>query len=464
MNSNQGNHNRYGLTLYVVEQGNRPKHERQGDATIAEIGTEIILDPNILDTYYHYDGWKPVHYDLLVVCAAVELADRRCARRKSQWSRLFHITVPVLELETWQQPDVRTYLIDTLRHLTGDDWLFSFIQSEKLVANEIRQRSLPFGNSKQFAIAYSDGLDSRCVSGIFDKGNNAVRVRVSKSKDKIKRGERPFDLIPFEVKPAPARESSVRSRGFKFAAITAIAGQLSDVSKIFVPESGQGALGPVLLPLHNIYADYRNHPTFFRKMERFIKALLRYTTTYEQPRLWSTKGQTISAFLALPGKTQQNLLDTRSCWQRRHNVRMDGKLKQCGLCAACLLRRMSMHAARVNEPPDTYTFADLTATCYKDAIPGNCHGWQHNTMVEYGSVGARHLQQLANLAGQPDAALRIHIFELARATGAVEQDTRDNLRKLLVQHAEEWREFVSAQGKHSFINNWTEGGRYGRSE
>lgn len=462
MNSYQNNRIRYGLTLYVVEQGSRCKHGHPSDATIAEIGTEIVFDTNILDTY-HYDGWKPVHYDLLVVCAAVEFADRRCARRTARWSRPFHITVPVQELETWQQPEVQAYLCDTLRHLTGDDWHFSFVQAERSSGeSKSRQRSLPFGNSKQFAIAYSDGLDSRCVSGIYDKGNIAVSVRVSKSKDKIKQGEHPFDLIPFEVK-LKSRESGVRSRGFKFAAITAIAGHLSDVSKIIVPESGQGALGPVLLSLHNVYADYRNYPTFFRRMELFIKALLGYEVVYEQPRLWFTKGQTISAFLEQSGKSSKNLLNTRSCWQQRWNVRMDGKLRQCGLCAACLLRRMSMHAARIDEPVSTYMFADLTVTRYEDAIPGN-NRVRSSEMVEYGSVGIRHLQQLANLVGQLDPVLRLYVFEIARYTGTSEQDTRSNLRKLLEQHAEEWRDFASAQGKHSFLSGWTEGGRYGRSE
>ena len=103
--------------------------------------------------------------------------------------------------------------------------------------------------------------------------------------------------IPFKVKGYRGNESSFRSRGFQFAAVTAIAAQLSNVTRVVVPESGQGALGPVLLPLHNIYADYRNHPTFFRKMERFIKAVLGYRVRFEQPRLWSTKGQTLRAFL-----------------------------------------------------------------------------------------------------------------------------------------------------------------------
>lgn len=462
MSSHQNKRNQYGLELYVVEKEERLK-SRNGDAEVPEIGRDIIFDPSILDTY-HYDGWKPVHYDLLVVCAAVEYADRRCARWSTQWSRPFKITVPVQELAAWQQPDVQAHLRDALRHLTGDGWQFSFIQSKDTAVNSMRQRSLPFGNNKEFAIAYSDGLDSRCVSGMYDTSDAAVRVRVTKTKDRIKKGEGPFDLIPFRVKPAKSLESSFRSRGFIFASVTAIAGHISGVGKVIVPESGQGALGPVLMPLHNIYADYRNHPTFFRKMERFIKALLGYTLTYEQPRLWHTKGQTITAYISQSGKGPEVVLNTRSCWQKRWNVKIDGEFRQCGLCAACLLRRMSMHAAGVEEPVNAYTISDLTAATYEDATPHADHIRLSHTMVEHGSVGARHLQHVANMAELPDAVLRRHVFEIAQATGALEKDTRDNLRKFLVQHAEEWRDFVSAQGQDSFINSWMKVGHHGRSE
>ena len=299
---------------------------------------------------------------------------------------------------------------------------------------------------------------------MYDTSDTAVRVRVTKTKDRIKKGEGPFDLIPFRVKPAKFLESSFRSRGFIFASVTAIASHLSGVGRVIVPESGQGALGPVLLPLHNIYADYRNHPTFFRKMERFIKTLLGCALTYEQPRLWHTKGQTIAAYISQSGKGSELVINTRSCWQKRWNVKVDGEYRQCGLCAACLLRRMSMHAAGVEEPANAYTINDLTAATYEDAIPQADHIRLSHTMVEHGSVGARHLQQLANMTELPDAALRLHVFEIARATGMSEQVTHDNLRKLLVQHAEEWRDFVNAQGQHSFVNAWTKGGRYGRSE
>ncbi len=451
------------LTLHIAEQGTGSNKDGKSDLTVAELGTEIVFDPKILDTY-HYSGWKPVHYDLLVVCAAVEFADRRRARRPTQWSRRFRVTLPVLELEAWEQPDVRMSLQDTLRHLTGDDWQFSFVPAGYSAENGARQRTLPFRNNKKFAIAYSNGLDSRCVSGLFDTEDAAVRVRVTKIKDQIKNGERPFDQIPFAVKVASSRETGARSRGFKFAAITAIAGHLSQVDRIIVPESGQGALGPVLLPLHNTYPDYRNHPTFFRKMERFINALLGYSVVYEQPRLWSTKAQTVTAFVARAEAERESILSTRSCWQQRWNVRFDGRLRQCGLCAACLLRRMSIHAAGLTEPLDTYTISDLTANRYVDAIPRVGRVRLSRTMVEYGIVGARHLQQLADMAECPGANLRLYGFEIAQATGLLEQDVSKALKQLLLQHAGEWRDFVRAQGQHSFIGHWTKGASHGGSE
>ena len=455
----QGGRPPYGLALDVVEPRTGSEKGSMGDNFVAEIGTDIVFDPSILDTY-HYEGWKPVHYDLLLACAAVEFLDRRCGRRVGRWSRSFRVNLPVLEPAAWRQPQVQEDLQGTLNHLTGDNWRFCFVQAAGPAENGTLQRTLPFGCNKEFVIAYSDGLDSRCVSGMFDTDDSSVRVRLTKHKDPIKDGERPFDRIPFKVKVKSSRECNVRSRGFKFAAIAAIAAHLSNLTKIIVPESGQDALGPVLLPLHNVYPDYRNHPAFFRMMEGFIKGLLGYSVAYEQPRLWHTKGETIRDYLAQPGTGRESVLNTRSCWQQRWNARLDGELRQCGLCAACLLRRMSMHAAEVREPADTYTFGDLTAPSYEAAIPRGDGLRLSRSMLEYGIVGARHLQRLAAMAEWPDTALRPHVFEIAQVTRLPEQETRKALRRLLLKHAEEWRDFESAQGPRSFMKSWTEGVRH----
>lgn len=463
MNTHLTSPERYGLTLRVIEAGRTHRPVRPNSETIAEIGKEIAFVPDALDTY-DYEGWKPIHHDLLVVSAAVEYADRRTARRISRWARDFNITVPVVEVATWQEPKVQASLRAALRHLTGDDWQFSFVPWQGQSVLGARQRSLPFGTERSFVIAYSDGLDSRCVSKVSGNGSDAVCVRVTKHRHTLKAGDEPFDQIPFRVDVPSARESSVRSRGFKFAAVTAIAAHLTGLTRIVVPESGQGALGPVLLPLHNVYADYRNHPTYFRKMERFIKTVLGHDIRYDQPRLWNTKGETISAFRLATNKAVDELFETRSCWQQRWNAKMDGKLRQCGLCAACLLRRMSVHAAGIEEPDHTYIIADLTVPAFRDALPGREKVRLSRTMAEYGSVGARHFQQLAVMADLPDAALNVHAFEIARATGEAQEDVLKNFRNMLLTHAKEWRAFMAAQGKQSFLRSWTQGGRHGRSE
>lgn len=444
--------------LYVIEDGQKPGRALPKGAVTAEVGRHIRFNATALDTF-DVKGCKQLHYDNLVLCAAIEFADRRW-KRPLGWRRTLDVVVPVIDLKSWQKPEVLNSLHRVLNHLTGDTWRFTFVQAKNLSPIGSRQMPLDFGKTKTFAVAYSDGLDSRAVSALSGTEAQALCIRVAGHRQYQKCGESYFTQIPFKVEGYRSNESSFRSRGFEFAAVTAIAAQLSCVSYIVVPESGQGALGPVLLPLHNIYPDYRNHPTFFRKMERFIEALHDFRVRFEQPRLWSTKGQTLRAFLNLAGKTEQHLRSSHSCWQTRRVVNVRGR-KQCGLCAACLLRRLSLHAAGVNEAPETYVVSDLAVPHAGDALSAISQKADRDIMLEYGSVGARHLQHLADMSGLPDADLRAHASEIAAAIGKSYEETLKKLRTMLGKHAEEWQAFLSAQGEQSFLKGWLDGGRYG---
>ena len=448
--------------LRVIEKDQEPDRTCPKDALTALVGREITFNPTVLDTF-DVRGFRSVHYDLMLLCASIEFADRRWKRPQS-WNRDLHVMVPVIDLGAWQEREVLESLNSVLRHLTCDEWTLSFVQADNPSPIGERQGELSFPNTKTFAIAYSKGLDSRAVAALSGDRDEALCIRVAQYRQHRKTGDSYFAQIPFKVHVPRSNESSFRSHGFQFSAVTAIAAHLSHLTRIVTPESGQSALGPVLLPLHNIYPDYRNHPTFFRKMERFIKALLSHRVHYEQPRLWYTKGQTLRAFLDLPGKLEHHLTNTRSCWQNRRIVNSGGSKKHCGLCAACLLRRQSLHAVGVSETPDNYVVPDLNATDVTEALSGIPRTADRKIMVEYGSVGARHLQHFADMAVLPDDKLRVHVSEIATATGATPQDTMKNLRTLLVTHAEEWRAFLAAQGEQSFLKNWMAGGRYGRSE
>ena len=72
-------------------------------------------------------------------------------------------------------------------------------------------------------------------------------------------------------------------------------------------------------------------------------------------------------------------------------------------------------------------------------------------MVEYGSVGARHLQHLADMSDLPDNAIRVHASQIATAISESYEETLKKLRTMLITHAKEWRAFLSAQGDQSFF-------------
>ena len=436
----------------------RPRRAVAG-AIYVEVGKQIKFDAAALDDF-DVEGCQPVHYDLLLICAAVEFADRRWERPRS-WGRKLHLIIPTIATGIWQNPDVVAKLCAALRHLTGDQWSFDFKAAGNKAPIGERQIPLGFANSKKFAVPYSEGLDSRAVSALSGTEDDALCVRVSNNRQKRRPGENFFNQVPFKVLGHTSNESSFRSRGFQFGVVTAIAAHLFGISRIIVPESGQGALGPVLLPLYNIYRDYRNHPSFFRKMERFLSAALDHSVEFDQPRMWSTKGQTLRRFLTQTGRPQADLTSTTSCWQKRTVVNFGGKRRQCGLCAACLLRRMSMHAAEINEASDTYVIADLRASSVAQALAVVADQSQRRIMVEYGSVGTRHLAQLAALADRPDEELRAETSEIAEATNLPYDAALENMRDLLLEHAREWRSFIDGLGTESFMVGWLDGGRYG---
>jgi hypothetical protein len=272
----------------------------------------------------------------------------------------------------------------------------------------------------------------------------------------------PFTALPFKVKGLDnrRRETSQRARGFKFAAASGLAAALANVSDIIVPESGSGALGPVLVRYSGMYSDFRNHPKFFRQMEAFLAALLGRQLSFRQPRLDATKGESLLTYINHAGVNKDaavaGLLEARSCWQTRHNVSVgDGSRRQCGVCASCMLRRLSMHTAGIQEPEGTYAWenlhaADLVAAApdkYKDSI---------GIQQDYAIAGTLHLTHLARLRASydyGDIAAR-HAREIADATSGDQAAVRRWLDEFLQRHEAQWRSFLATLDAGSFVKQW----------
>jgi hypothetical protein len=188
-------------------------------------------------------------------------------------------------------------------------------------------------------------------------------------------------------------------------------------------------------------------------MARFLEALLKKPVRFAFPRIWHTKGETLREYAALPdGDSWQT---TKSCWRNSRWSAVNGNLLQCGICAACMLRRMSVHAAGLEEPPGTYVCADLSAASLEDAIDPDFTRF-NPAFEQYAIAGTLHLDHMADMAGA-DArpAVRRHAALTGTALGMPAKQAEENLAGMLERHAKEWSNFLNDQGARSFVRKWT---------
>ena len=443
------------MAVDVVEPGGHP---RKG-ALACRLDRHISFDTEILESFSS-TNWRAVVYDTLVVAAAVEFCDRSLGRSAMNWGRRFYVRVPVHDRDRWSDPAVMRTLVDALNFLTGDDWHFEF-RSRKVGAATPAQNRMEFPYDAEAVIAYSEGMDSCAVDGLERKrlGHRLVRVRVGTKRYDTPRKARPY--VPFAALPYDVRldgnnaETSARSRGFKFSIVAAIASYLIHVPSVIVSESGQGALAPAILPVGQGYADYRNHPAFSVLMEKFVSALLEHRLHYHFPRLWMTKGETLREFVDNCGEDAANWVKTRSCWQQSRQASVSGTRRQCGICAACTLRRLSVHAAGLREPVETYVWETLKAPTFeKGAAPEFNHITQ--ALREYALAGVLHFEHFASVrdSTQYDMLKRRATNELARALSQPSDVVANSLDRLLQHHATEWSAFTNDLGPASFVRKW----------
>jgi len=443
------------IAIDVVEPGERTFRR----SLRCEIGDDLRFTTEGLESYF-FARWEPLAYDALLVAAAVEFADVTHRRNSYSWTRDFELRIPVHEPDRWSDPRVSNALCDVLSFLTGDHWVFRF-HGRKTDEASPKQSVLTLGSSVKAVIPFSNGLDSRAVAGLLAKemGDGLVRVRlgsIANDGEALSRGQQPFTNVPYSVRAKKRRrESSARSRGFKFALISAIAAYLANADRIIVSESGQGALGPMLVTVGQSYPDYRSHPLFTNAMEHFLHALFDRRLQYTFPQIWRTKGETLQQFV--DECADPSWSSTWSCWQLNRHVGVNHKKRQCGVCAACMLRRMSIHAAGLSEPPDRYVWEDLAASNFAD---GAARSFDRKKITgrlrEHAIAGALHLDHLAGLLKSKanSHALDLAAFQLGRTFDLQGTDVRERLNRLLQQHAYEWKNFVRSLGNKSFVAQW----------
>ena len=160
-------------------------------------------------------GISTTHYDLIVLSASIEFADKLYRRSTQLYSRNICVNLPMHEVNAWDSIETHDRLHEVLAILTGDNWKFEFRPYKTSALESPNQKRLFIEQDVDCAMAFSDGIDSLCVYEIYSKNQVCRRVHVGNHQRNY---NSPHDYvhIPFKVKPKRVQEHGGRTRAFKF--------------------------------------------------------------------------------------------------------------------------------------------------------------------------------------------------------------------------------------------------------
>ncbi|WP_089287775.1 MULTISPECIES: 7-cyano-7-deazaguanine synthase [unclassified Azospirillum] len=315
--------------------------------------------------------------DLLELAAYVYCADQRIGRGSENlpnfgedWRRSLHFSIPVRQLDVWQDPEINDLLIETLGFLSDDSYEFDFRQAQA----PAQPQSLYFANlidgsmENDEVALFSGGIDS--FAGAVDDvaiNDKSVTLVGHSSSTKVRnvqellinglkqRGfERKISYIPVWVsnEGERAREYTQRTRSFLFACLGLVVARMSGKDSFSFYENGVVSINlPLAGDVIGGRATRTTHPKVLRGLEGLFSALLERDIQIRTPLQWLTKKEVV---LRIRDAGFSDMLAmTVSCTRPR---KWTGTQKHCGVCSQCIDRRFAVLAAGMgdHEPADSY--------------------------------------------------------------------------------------------------------------
>lgn len=329
--------------------------------------------------------------DLLHIAASVYFIDRLVLRDRKHgpgsWSRDISCSVEVREQAFWMSSTVRELIENAVRFVSGDRWHLEFHPAavdDRFVC-EWQRPICPdhLGRTRRVCL-YSGGLDS--AAGLANRLRNSaedvtIAVNVQHRTDlgsrvneqlallaKHAKADLRSAIIPFEM-IAPKRlmlgeEVSQRARSFLFVAAGGVVAGATESSELEVFESGIGAINvPLLAGMEGSQSTRGTHPTFLKLMSQLLSHVMGKQLNVILPFRDSTKGEV--AKILGDDELKGIALSTISCAHYPVRLEKGDSWMSCGLCPACIFRRVALHAAGIEEPVGVYQHDLLAPTSSK---------------------------------------------------------------------------------------------------
>ena len=323
----------------------------------------------------------PRMVDLLRIAASAYFLDRLVSRDRKHgpdgWARKIECEIAVRDVEFWEKSTVRDVVRAGLEFVSGDKWSLSYVHDR--TAPNLPKGGL-FGVNDLFEThpvinLYSGGLDSaaglarRISLGI---GQPLIPVIVGHRSDIIHTATAQLRQLSthFDVRLAPvpvgfsmtppvqlvgSEELSQRTRSFLFVATGGVVAGTTGSSTLELYESGVGAINvPLLAGMEGSQATRSAHPNFLKLMSRLLSLVA--------DRYRYRRRDTLCR--VIEGRGREEPKQRRSARCGKINSLMcplsgsAGKgvasWKSCGLCPACIFRRVALNAAGIEESRDVY--------------------------------------------------------------------------------------------------------------
>lgn len=322
---------------------------------------------------------SPLLRDLLRIASSVYAIDRLVKRDRlhgpESWPRHLECEIEVRAPEFWSGSPVYDLLVDALQFVSGDRWRLSFgnDRSPSPARDGRLFESIHLYGAPPVIGLYSGGLDSasglarQLSSGIAhplipvvvrhrnDVARTALR-QVAALSDHFDTRLDPVSAVVSTRRPKKLvgrEEVSQRARSFLFVAVGGTVAGATDASEIQLYESGIGAVNvPLLAGMEGSQATRSAHPRFLDLMSQLLSVVLERRVDVTLPFVASTKGEIAASLAAMP--LREVAASTVSCAHFPIRNQKGRTWKSCGLCPACVFRRLSLHAAGVPEPDGKY--------------------------------------------------------------------------------------------------------------
>jgi 7-cyano-7-deazaguanine synthase in queuosine biosynthesis len=301
---------------------------------------------------------SPAAIDLVRIAVAALIADRR-SPRPSDWTREIRLRVHAVQPSAWAEA-IET-LSALLQFLSGDIWDVELVEdssSAPVIEDEPGE-----AESSDAAALFSGGLDSFCGAVISEtaggshwyvsqRDNPTVAGSQNRASEWLRSNVRDgFDPLAITLAQAQQTiEVTSRTRSLLFLALGIATAEAKRCPKLVVAENGFTSLNPPLrVDRSGPLSTRSTHPYAFALLN-LIREQVGVDVEIENPYAWLTKGELVAEAIASNAATGTGIATTLSC------AKLDGRLYKggnqnwnCGLCAACIIRRGAVAAAGVQD-------------------------------------------------------------------------------------------------------------------